>query len=400
MNLVEFFENNPGYLKWGTEKVAQTFGFTPEEVRAARRIAQGKEETTNYLPTNKNENSLKNDDLPYTTLDEYCIYLGLDPTKVDKYNDVKYWSDSRGRQRFSIVSKQEHESTDYANLFIESIRGYSTTVAPDVPKKISRDIEECVSVINMYDAHIDKMSINGRGGQNELEHNIWKFKAVFLELMENVNLHNLVIFPIGNDLFNTNGFINETKKGTLQENIVSHDVAFKATLNLMRWCIDILRKNAKRIYIPIIRGNHDTDAMFYFGECLVALYDGCHDITIDNSQTQRKYVHHKSLLLGFAHGDKEKNKMKNIPMYMATEQPKAWGEATTKMFFLGDIHHKEEYMMMKSKDSFGCEIRFLPAITSDNKWHVDEGWIGANKSAEIITFKLLSKVIVNVTKKL
>jgi hypothetical protein len=242
-----------------------------------------------------------------------------------------------------------------------------------------------LAILNIFDAHLDKLvrAIETGGEDASLDENIRKFEQCFNTLLSDIakGKPEKIVIPTGNDLQNTIGPVNTTKRGTPQDVTDHfHDASDKILWLLLR-CFDKARQVAP-VEIIMIAGNHDEDAVYGLGRALQAAYRDVEGITIDNSRTQRKYLRWGLNLFGFAHGDKEFNKIDKLPVTMSLERRADWAEIKFAEWYLGDKHHKQEHKFMRVKDFAGATVRFLRSISGDDKWHVDEQWIGVPKSAE------------------
>jgi len=221
----------------------------------------------------------------------------------------------------------------------------------------------------------------------QLEKLIDEIKGGFTSIANGFLAHSnkLFILPVGNDLFCTNGFSNTTKKGTPQDPILPHDIVFKKGLELIRELIDTLL-NFGNVYVPIIYGNHSVDSEYFLGMCLEILYAGNNDVIIQNEKKQRKYYRYGANLFGFAHGDKEKKNVDKLPLIMATDNAKDWGNTKYRTFFLGDIHHNQEFKFLRAKDNAGCTVEFLRSVGVTDSWHEDNGYVGIPRTIEATVF--------------
>lgn len=301
--------------------------------------------------------------------------LGVDEQEV---KSVKAWSTMKGEQRFSVVFKKEDQSPEeIVSLLKESLLNYKWISPTFNPKN---GVKQVACLINITDAHLDKIGFTSK---DTLQDNINAFEGFFDELLEAALVYKpeMFIFPINGDLFNANDRTLATVNKTPQYSFGSWQECYVQIQNCIRRCIDKLLCYAK-VYVPFIKGNHDEDKIFYLSSCLELVYENSSDIMLDTTLKQRKYFRYGSNLLGFAHGDKEKNKVDKLPLYMAEEEKKHWGDTTYRYFFLGDIHHKEEFKFMRTKDTIGVEVKFLRSISNKSQWEDDFGWIGVPKSAE------------------
>ena len=264
--------------------------------------------------------------------------------------------------------------------------------------KISHnDKNKKIAVINLYDAHLDKIPIKSTCGvESTLEKNVKIFLdticGILVELEKVENLQ-YIIFPIGNDLFHTNGFNSQTKKGTQIEYFGSPEDAYYIICDAIT---EAIKKLAffRPVQIVMVKGNHDEDKIttlgFWLERYFKSLQDSnsnmFHNVTVDFLRTQRKYIKFGENLIGFAHGDKEKSKISQLPLIIATEAKELWGQTTYRKMYLGDLHHGFEYQFLKSKDQPGVEIEYLRSVGTTDTWHEDFGWIGIPKTAYIQIF--------------
>ena len=239
------------------------------------------------------------------------------------------------------------------------------------------------AIINVYDAHLDKVTRATETGEfSDISNNCRIFKEAFYALLNQVDKPSKIIFPIGNDLFNVNDSRNTTKKGTPQQTILHHSDAFEIVLDLMIKLIDHAAKKAP-VLIPMIAGNHDTDAIHQLGLVLSRIYRDVKHVTIDYSRIPRKYIKFGDNMFMFEHGDGLK--LTNIALTMAQEEAQMWANTKYRYCYLGHLHHTKTYQFQRTFDDIGVEVRHLRAISASDVWHFKKGYIGTPKSAELVT---------------
>lgn len=246
-----------------------------------------------------------------------------------------------------------------------------------------------LAVVNLYDAHLDKLPIKSTCG---VESTIQKNIAIFLNTIDRIctvignNDIDEIIFPVGNDLFHTNGFNSQTKKGTQIEYYGSPEDNYYAICDAITEAITKLAVIAKNeVKVIMVKGNHDEDKITVLGYWLERIFKGT-NVQVDFLRKQRKYIKFGDNLLGFAHGDKEKSKIAQLPLIMATEAKELWGQTTHRKMYLGDLHHGFEYQFLKAKDMPGVEVEYLRSVGTTDTWHEDFGWIGVPKTAYLQIF--------------
>lgn len=333
---------------------------------------------------------------PITSFDEAVRYSGADmevwevERKVFNSWDVTMKGPDglpikKTNYQFKLWFRRKHkkEETSLFKVLLEDINSYVPPVFPPV-NIVKSSGSKSAAIVNIFDAHLNKVSyLSETGTDSSIEQNEAVFETAFDGLLTSSIIHRpeLIIFAVGNDLLNTNGALSATKKGTPQDsNIRSHD-AFRIGHKLIRRQIDKAKQYGK-VIIPGIAGNHDEDEVHHLIELLSVLYENDPDVEVMNGRQQRKYLQYGRNLFGFAHGDKEANKVNNLPLLMAEEEKHKWADTTYREWYLGDKHHKFEYKFMRHKDFPGVLVRFLRSVSCPDKWHHDQGYIGIPKTAE------------------
>jgi len=320
------------------------------------------------------------------TLEEYLDSVNLDPEKVDKYNDVKYWTDAAGNRRYSVVPKDLNEKTkEFRDMMIEAITESTeqSIITLDAPKETSR----CSAVINIYDLHLDKLSQIGE--EYTIDDNIELVRRGVAKLLSDLKHKSpeLIYLPIGNDLFDGNDFTGNTKRGTDQKQSVHWKQSFQMGLKLIREIITSCLAITNNVIIVPVEGNHDEDKVFYLNEVLKVAYEQHKRVFTKESSAPRHYYQYGENMLGFGHGYHEKKKIRQLPGQIASEAPKVWGDTTYRRMLLGDIHHKEEYQFLKTVDKEGVTVSFLRDIgLNHSTWDRNKGYHIGPKSIEAQVF--------------
>lgn len=298
-----------------------------------------------------------------------------------KVTRVKTWQLHDGSWRESIQYEEVKKASDVVQDIKDAFKDYK---APKVEICKSKNKGKYCAIINLFDAHIDKLCLLDETDKNSsIEENIRVFEKAFDELLANCQTYNpeTIYIPVGSDFWNSNNTAHTTKGGTPQDVIGKIHNNFKIGLSLYRRCIDKAAYYSD-VVCPVLAGNHDEDMCYFLGTALEVAYENSPNVFIDNTRHQRKYYKYGQNLFGFAHGDKEKNKVANLPLLMAEERKHDWADTTYREWYLGDIHHKQEYKFLRGKDYVGCMVRFLRSVATSDKWHHDNGYIGVPKTAE------------------
>ena len=371
--VIKFFEEYPGHLKTGKKKLADRIGCSLADIDKAKEIIRNEEQPA------------------YNNLDEFAKEQGFD------LNKAKYiWYKGEG---LSVAVKPENEQIDIESL-LESLNNYN--YKPSLIPKLGAKSSNTVSIINLFDAHIDKLSMNSDGGIKAIENNLDVLFSAFKEVLSDVllDMPSTIVFPIGNDFFNTNGSNPTTKRGTPQDATVHWQDSFEIGVKFYRKCIDEMLQYCN-VYLPIVPGNHDEDKVYFLSQVLKATYNGqnynfnYNSITIDDCKIHYKFVYLNDVLFGLDHGQVGAKKINYLPSVMATTKPKLWAKAKHRVWLLGHVHHKEDYRTKRSYEHGGVDISFLRGATDHDEWHVNNMWVGAKKAVSAISYIDGARKIIN-----
>lgn len=301
--------------------------------------------------------------------------------------DVRmYWHKT---DKFSVMSVIDRPEFNLEEVFDNLISRYTDWTPPTFQYQPQENKENC-AILNLYDAHLDKICLRSETGKDEtLESNIASYVSSFDSLLSSILVHlpDTIIFPVGNDLFHANDFTGKTKRGTAIQYLESPEDAYERICDVVVQCIDKLAQTGAKIVIPFIKGNHDQDNITILGYWINKMYSNVEAIDINKDRRQRKYVDYGNNLFGFAHGDKEKSKINDLPLLMAEEQSALWAKCKYRQWYCGDLHHNFEFKFLSVKDRPGVSVEFLRSAGANDAWHIDHGWTGIPKSAEATIWK-------------
>lgn len=380
-----FFVEYPGHLKTATIDIAERLDIDYDSVSKGRQLYREFGENVpdfNHMTSSKTD--FKEEAKTYDSVDDYEKFLKDNGIKEEDVVQVYYKQKANGI-RFTVQTRHDKQEEINKEDLYEYLKQY------DFNKdnyRANYDPDNTFAVLNLFDAHIDKLSYTGKGGYWEAKAN-----AEYLIQKANILLDNIfeykperIILPIGNDFFNTNDANPSTKKGTPQPYTMHWEDGFKLGIWFYRTLIDYI-KEFTNVHIVNIPGNHDKDKVYYLGEVMKALYENDNQVTLDLNKDKRKYFYLYNVLIAFGHGDVEKRRIKDLPTAMAIEQPDLWGQAKYRTWILGDIHHSEEYKSLSTLEHNGVDIKFFRPATDSDRWHTEQLWIGSRKSLSYIIYR-------------
>ncbi len=381
----EFFCHYPGHLKTATDDIAERLDIDYNAVSKGRQLYRDFGDsypTDTQVITSKTD--FKDEAKTYDSVDDYEKFLKDNGIEEEDVVQVYYKQKADGI-RFTVQTRHDAQKEINKEELYEYLKDYEFNSSNN---REDYEPDNTFAVLNLFDAHIDKLAYTGKGGYWEAKANAEYLIKQANYLLDDIHSYNpeRVVLPIGNDFFNTNDADPSTKKGTPQPYTMHWEDAFKLGVWFYRTLINHI-KEFTNVHIINIPGNHDKDKSFYLGEVIKALYENDDQVTMNLNKDKRKYFFMHKVLLGFGHGDIEKRRIKDLPTAMATECPQKWGRSNYKTWILGDIHHKERYKSLSTLEHNGVDIQFFRPATGLDRWHVDSLWIHGKKSLSYIIYR-------------
>lgn len=131
-------------------------------------------------------------------------------------------------------------------------------------------------------------------------------------------------------------------------------------IKIMRQCIDSALKKHKRVRVINAVGNHDDTGALMLSICLANVYENEPRVHIETSPSAFHYFRHGKCLVGVHHG--HSTKADRLPGVMATDRAKDWGETTSRMWWVGHIHHQS------LKDYAGCTVESFRTLAAKDAY--------------------------------
>jgi len=236
-----------------------------------------------------------------------------------------------------------------------------------------------------YDAHFGKLAWGKETGQGDYDAKIagtW-----FLDSIAQ-NLDYSTAFPIskiyyilGQDLIHAENFMGQTPLGGNKLDVDSrliklYTTAKECTLKAIYMCRDVAPVEV--LWIP---GNHDMHASFYLSDVVKEHFRNDKYVTVDNTPPWRKARLWGTLLVGYTHDTSGRRGIVNVNI-LAQFWPELWGKSKFREVHSGHKHKKEETKFYPTLTVGGVLIRQIPAISTIDAWHYQEGFVDAVPAGE------------------
>ena len=182
-----------------------------------------------------------------------------------------------------------------------------------------------------------------------------------------------ILLVLGNDAIHSDNISGTTTKGTPVSGDGRYHKLFQAGYEMGKRQIETCLKVAPVEVVTCV-GNHDTHVSWGISHSLESLYSGNKHVSFDNGPALRKYWNHGNTLLMFTHGSDEKQR--ELPMIMATESPRLFGECEYREAHVGHYH------TVKTVEEFGVRVRTIPSLTPPDAWHAKCGYVNNVRAAQ------------------
>jgi len=175
-----------------------------------------------------------------------------------------------------------------------------------------------------------------------------------------------ILFVIGQDMLHNDNFRGQTANGTLIQE-VDMIQAWEDCKKFYYPLIEEAIRQAHSVKLIFSKGNHDESMGWAFVQLLKERYP---QVSVDDSFIERKAHVFGKVFIGITHGDKARKNLHNL---FPVEFPDLWSQAKTREIHTGHIHKED------GQDIFGMMVRTLSTRNKTDKWHKDNGFVGAHK---------------------
>jgi hypothetical protein len=312
------------------------------------------------------------------------------------------------------VQETKKNSESWVNWKVSFLDEFVNSVKNLQHKKVSfKEIKKTeqakfCAVLPLQDFHWGKFSTYNEVGKNENNYDLLKKRLEFttnkfLNQLKNIGTCEVLYLTVGGDFFNIDTWNNTTTSGTPQDNQSSLSDMLLSGLMLMVSYINYIIESGmfKQVFLVPTPGNHDkiqsislyTMLNLYFMNNSLIESDfknvfQNHKVSLnvldfkdisDNLNVQaRQYVKYGNNLLVFHHGDGAK--AEEMPVLIAQEARKFWGDTKYCAFFNGHYHTKF------SKELNGVIQFQSSSLSGSDRWHYNKGYTTANKALNLFLF--------------
>jgi hypothetical protein len=268
---------------------------------------------------------------------------------------------------------QKDSIEDLQAKFLEEMSKYSPSY-PVLKRTKSKDSH--LLVIDPADIHVGKLCKAFESGEDyDSQIAVKRVKEGIQGLLDKSAGYNIdkILLIIGNDILHIDNPNRTTTSGTPQDTDGMWYENFLIAQKLYVEVIEMLLPLAD-VHIQYDPSNHDYTNGFFLANTLKTWFRENKNVIFNTSIAHRKYFVYHENLIGSTHGDGAKEQ--DLPLLMAQEAAKDWGNCKHRYFYTHHIHHK------KSKDYGSVCVESLRSPSGTDSWHHRKGFTHAPKAVE------------------
>lgn len=296
----------------------------------------------------------------------------------EQSKDVNYLLEAHGydRDTWELVSARNNIWNVYSKQDgVQTLYSSKITVKP---KKDGLNIDGLIKAIENIDqvrVHIDPLKkfdgglleipiFDSHFGISDYEY----YKPTQQKIIDRLSSRSWerVLFILGQDMLHNDGFRGTTTSGTIIEQVDTVK-AWEDARKMFEPLIELALSLSQTVDVIYSPGNHDEGLGWAFVQMIKARYP---QLNVDDRMEQRKAYVYGDNFIGITHGDKGRKDLHNI---FPIEFPQEWAGAKNREIHTGHLHVEE------TKDVFGMAVRTLATRNRTDKWHKDNGFVGAHK---------------------
>lgn len=137
-------------------------------------------------------------------------------------------------------------------------------------------------------------------------------------------------------------------------------------LRAMIYCIEAMRQKHEKVVYWHEIANHDPHSGYMLALCLSAYYSKADDVEVNLSPSFFHYMQFGKCLIGATHGHGPKQS--DLPLIMAHDCKKEWGETDYRYWYVGHVHHRS------AKEHPGVIVETFRTLTGTDAWHASKGY--------------------------
>lgn len=298
-----------------------------------------------------------------------------------KVNGVSSYYDKDGKLTGQWVKSSADEERRY-QMMLEAIEALKEELPKVGPTDYNGDAsDDLLAAYPIGDAHHGLRVWHEECGQ---DWDLVRAESVFLSVFDRLvktapRCKQAAIINLG-DWYHTDNISATTERSG---NRLSVDGRYakmaRIGMKIMRRMIESALEHHETVRVINAIGNHDDTGSMFLSIALAHIYENEPRVIVDTSPAPFHYIQHGKCLVGVHHG--HSCKPDRLPLVMATDMAKEWGESEHRQWWIGHIHHDT------LKEYPGCKVESFRTLAAKDDYATWGGYRSGQDSKCIVLHK-------------
>lgn len=275
---------------------------------------------------------------------------------------------------------------------VDNIKDVISTYVEELPKFEKKDYnvthasEDLMAVYPLGDPHVGMKAYKEESGANwDLKTAQEVFCGVFDRLVKTApSCKTAVIVNLG-DYFHRDNVAGVTER---HRHVLDTDGTYMMMvdtgLKIMIQMIDSALEHHETVKVITTLGNHDDTGSMFLQVALKHMYQHEPRLDIGCTSSVFQYFDHGDCFFGVHHG--HTCKKEKLPLVMATDKPKEWGNSKFRYWLTGHIHH-DTY-----KEFSGCSVESFRTLAGKDSYAYSGGYRAGQDSKALVIHKKYGEI--------
>lgn len=278
--------------------------------------------------------------------------------------------------------KSSIDSDRQLEIMREAVEALCADIKPIDPEEFCGfNLEEIMTVYPLGDAHIGMRAWHEECGEDwDMSIAEDKFGKVFDRLVNSSpSSYEAVIINLGDWLHSDNIAGVTERSGHHLDMDGRYPKMISVAMRVLRQMIHAAMQKHFQVRVINAIGNHDDTGAMWLSVALSHIYENEPRVIIDSSPTPFHYVRFGKVLIGAHHG--HTCKADKLPLVMATDRAKDWGETEYRFWHTGHIHHDT------LKEYPGVKVESFRTLAAKDAYATWNGYRSGQDSKAIVYHK-------------
>jgi hypothetical protein len=193
-----------------------------------------------------------------------------------------------------------------------------------------------------------------------------------------------LIISVGDFFHSDNRFAHTTNSTHTLDVDTRYQKVLEVGIRAFRRAIESALDHHEIVNVICALGNHDWHTSLFLSMALKHIYEKEDRVKVADSYAPRIYHRFGANLIGVTHGDKTKPEA--LPLLMAAERQKDWGETRHRVWYTGHLHHE------RIKEYTGCKVETARTLAGRDSFHAEHGYLSGRDMQAIVHHKEFGQV--------